>query len=461
MSTKTTKPTKSLNRVMIDAKKDDFYAHPYTVEEQVSLNFFDPTANSNKFYIAEIHVSGAGKGFRFYACHGRVGAKGRALAEPFHSLIDAQKKYNAKVREKKRNGYVEIDIAVSTRGSDQGQKIVNQSAIQGVIDTKAVSKQASTLTSKVADLVKHIYEEANQAVSLSLTGSVKSDIRAPLGNLGINGINAGRNLLQRIANAIRIGDINSVRYGSIEYYKYIPRKLPSDIRDETTWILNTIQRITKEMETLDLYEDALRMLPVMGLSDLDTKYNALNCDIQFITDPTLLEYINHKITSTHAPNHSYRLRVVNAFEVNMKNAPQFDDRVGNVVKLFHGSRSANLVGILSSYLKLPHDVGSDVIKTGAMFGPGIYFASDCTKSANYAYGSWAGRPNKYKTAFLMIAEVAMGNVHKTQVPYNYRQPPTGYHSVMGQKGAHLINNEFIVYNPQQVRVRYLVEVEKY
>lgn len=455
------KPKKALNRVMIDASKDDFYANPYTVVDRMSLNFFEPADNSNKFYIAELHSSDAGKGFRFYMNHGRVGAKGSAKAEVFATLDAATKKYNTKIREKVRKGYVKVDLASVSRGSDEGQKKINAEGLKGIMDTSSVSKSKSSLHPKIAEFVKHIYDEANQAVSLSLTGSVKSDIKAPLGNLGINGINAGRKLLSDISTAIKVGNSGFVRQASIEYFRYIPRKMPSDVRDESTWILNTNARIEKELDTLDLYEDSLRLMPVMGLSDIDSKYLGLQCDIVPVTDGETAQYLQHKIASTHASNHSYKLKVVNAYEVNMKNAPPFNDSCGNVVKLFHGSRSANLVGILSSYLKLPHNVGSDVVKTGAMFGPGIYFASDCTKSANYAFGSWAGRPNKYPTAFLMICEVALGNVHKVSSGQNFRQPPNGYHSVMGQKGPNLYNNEFIVYRPDQVRLKYIVEVSKH
>lgn len=452
-------PKRKLNRVMVDAKKDDFYASPYTVVTRVSLNMFDPSVNSNKFYIAEIHSSNVGKGYRFYANHGRVGSNGSAKAEPFNNLDSAKSKFSTKVREKRKKGYVEVDLATVSKGSKEGQQKVNPDALKGVIDTSKIATAKSSLNTKVTQLITHIYEEANQAVSLSLTGSVKSDIRAPLGNLGINGINSSRQLLSRIADAIRRQDYYFIRSASITYYQYVPRKLPSNVRDESTWILNTLTRVQNEMDILDLYEDTLRMIPVMGLSDIDSKYMALNCDIREVLDAEILSYISHKVASTHASNHHYKLKVVNAFEINMKNAPRFDNSCGNVRKLFHGSRSANLVGILSSYLKLPHNLGSDITKTGNMFGNGIYFASDSTKSFQYSVGRFGGRNNKYTTAFLMIAEVALGNVHKVQSSHDFSKPPMGCHSVMGCKGTSLVNNEFIVYNPSQVRVRYLVEVE--
>jgi poly [ADP-ribose] polymerase len=454
-------PKKTVVRTMKNAKDDPFYDSPYSVVDRVSMNFFDPEDNSNKYYIAELHTSDAGMGYRFYANHGRVGTAGAPKAEEFHSLSSARDKYNSKVREKLKKGYNKVDLATVTAGSAQGQKKLNEDALKGVVNTSQLASTPSNLHPKVAEFVKHIYEEANQAVSLSLTGSVKTDIKAPLGNLGINGINAGRRLLAEIARALKTGNGHFVRQASIEFYRHIPRKLASDLRDESTWILNSNERISKEMDILDLYEDSLRLLPIMGLSDIDSKYMALSTDIIPVTDKETMDYILDKVATSHASNHGYKLKVVNALEVNMKNAPALNNSCGNIRRLFHGSRSANLVGILSSYLKLPSNLGSDIIKTGAMFGPGIYFASDCTKSFNYSSGSWAGRPNKYRTSFLMIAEVALGNVHKVSSGANFQSPPSGYHSVMGQKGPNLHNNEFIVYRPDQVRVRYVVECEKY
>lgn len=452
---------RKINRSMQMVKTDDFYNHPYTVVERVSLNFFDPSVNSNKFYIAEVHQSNAGLGYRFFVNHGRVGANGAPKSEPQPSLQAALTKFQQKVHEKLRKGYVKVDLATVTAGSAQGANKINADALKGVIDTSKVQR-SSNLPSAVAQFVKQIYEEANQAVSLSLTGSAKTDIATPLGNLGINGINKGREILNYLARAVRTTNMPMIERLSIEYYKIIPRKMPSDLRKDTSWVLNSHARISKEMDILDLYEDALRMLPVMGISDLDAKYMALNCDIIPVTDPETMAYISHKVTSTVAPNHNYKLRVLNAFQVNQKNAPPFNPRgIHNCRHFFHGSRSANIVGILSSYLKLPSDLGSDIIRTGAMFGPGIYFASESSKSFNYSMGTWAGRPNKYKSAFLFICEVAMGEVYKTTSPQYFTKPPVGYHSVMGCKGPHLLNHEFIVYDPQQVRIKYVVECEKY
>lgn len=468
-SAKTTndnRPKKTLNRVMIDPKKDDFYAHPYKVLETISLTMFDPSVNSNKFYVAELHEAESGysgKAFRLYINHGRVGSNGQAKSEPFDTLDGAKKKYNTKVREKVRKGYAKNDVAVQSVGSKQAQQKVNSDSIQGVaLQQTQQQSQHHNLHPRVIKLIEHLYAEANQALSLSLTGSVKSDVQSPIGNLGINGINAGRNILKQIANYItNHAPQGVIEQLSIQYFKTIPRKMPSNLRKDTSWILNTNARLSKEFDILDLYEDALRMLPVMSNSDILPRYRALNSEIRFIEEKETLEYLHHKVSSSHASNHNFKLRIVSAYEVAQKNAPTFNpNNINNVRHFFHGSRSANIAGILSSYLKLPQHLSADIHKTGAMFGAGIYFANECTKSANYSFGSFAGKRNKYDTAFLFIAEVAMGNVHKVQSPHHFLKPPQGYHSVMGCKGPHLINNEFIVYDPSQVRIKYLIEVEK-
>ena len=59
---------------------------------------------------------------------------------------------------------------------------------------------------------------------------------------------------------------------------------------------------------------------------------------------------------------------------------RFND--SNTALLFHGTRSVNVRGIMKEALRLPKTLVGVVI-TGAMFGPGLYFADDWKKSAGY------------------------------------------------------------------------------
>jgi poly [ADP-ribose] polymerase len=225
--------------------------------------------------------------------------------------------------------------------------------------------------------------------------------------------------------------------------------------NDTDWVLNTNEKINKEMEVLDLYEDALNVLNKQFCS-IDEQYKNMNCEIKNVTDKQM-EYIKDKINKSYADNHNFKLNVLNAFKVNQKNAPDFDDSIGHNVNLFHGTRSENVLGILSSNLKLPNTLNG-VHKTGAMFGPGLYFANNCTKSANYSFGYWSN--SNYKKGYLLICKVALGNVYEVEQSQHFNKAPNGYNSVKGKKGRYLYNNEFIVYNENQVKIEYIVEVEK-
>lgn len=139
----------------------------------------------------------------------------------------------------------------------------------------------------------------------------------------------------------------------------------------------------------------------------------------------------------------------------------------NTAMLFHGTRSVNVSGILRERLRLPKQLVGVVI-TGAMFGPGCYFADDWKKSAGYtsldnSYWSQGGGSVKGRNAFMFVADVPLGKPYLAPRAHGYTAPPAGHHSVFG-KGGHshgnsvsLQNNEWIVFDILQNDLRYLVE----
>jgi poly [ADP-ribose] polymerase len=105
-----------------------------------------------------------------------------------------------------------------------------------------------------------------------------------------------------------------------------------------------------------------------------------------------------------------------------------------------------------------------------MFGPGLYWADDWGKSAGYCslnngYYSRGSGSVRNRGAFMFIADVALGKSHVADDAHGYTKAPTGTHSVFGKAGhtgswgGSLMNNEFITYNNNQNRLRYLVEFE--
>ena len=92
-----------------------------------------------------------------------------------------------------------------------------------------------------------------------------------------------------------------------------------------------------------------------------------------------------------------------------------------------------------------------------MFGKGIYFADQSSKSAQYCE-LWnpQGKP---QSGYMFLSDVALGAIKKEKLACYREQAPEGFDSVQGCKGLHLMHNEFIVYRPSQCTLRYIVEIE--
>jgi poly [ADP-ribose] polymerase len=141
-------------------------------------------------------------------------------------------------------------------------------------------------------------------------------------------------------------------------------------------------------------------------------------------------------------------------------AKRFQD--SNTALLFHGTRSVKVRGILKEALRLPKQLVGVVI-TGAMFGPGLYFADDWKKSAGYtsltnSYWSRGSGGIGHRGAFMFAADVVLGKPFVAPQAHGYTAPPGGHHSVFGKAGhSGVQNNEFIVFDAKQHRLRYLIE----
>lgn len=451
---------------------DAFYDNPYKVEEVRYFNYFDPAANSNKFYVAEVDSNTNGE-FRFLATYGRVGSDGQICAKAFSSLSAAKSAMEKKISEKIKKGYVEVDVVAGTRGSTQAKNLVNIDKV-GVApkvtkDTKKVGANVNKiqLADNIVDLITRIYEETNSAVNRMATGTATAKGSSPIGNLGIATLRQGRQYLCNIANMLNVTDStfnkkNAIYAESKKYYALIPHDLGSHINADLI-TLDTHEKLSRELDILQLYEDALRVLASLDVnSPLEQKYNDLHCKLSTVSREEWKRIEKYIRESALPRQHGYNLKIRNVVAVSQNNAPQFDGHYGNIQELFHGTRSANVVGILSSHLRLPNTLGSGIHKTGAMFGDGIYFASNSTKSANYSFGSWGGGRNKHNSAYLFLADVALGRQKIISTGCSYSSAPHGYDSVWGKPDGHsyLKNNEYIIYRENQCQIKYIVEVEK-
>lgn len=439
---------------------DDKGFENYTVLRKKSLNYLDPTANSNKYYTIELHEYNGR--YRVFTDYGRLGVTSTKQVRECDSLFVAENEFEKILKSKLKKGYVEVELAQSTTGSQKAQELIDISQIK-VVKKSTGRKKKSDLDPVIQQFVKQIFDEAGQKLNTLVKGDINSDGTSPLGKLSVNQIEKGRSILQEIADIINYKKdritINDVLSLSKEYYANIPKVFGRRVTPEKVTIM-TPEKISEEMDILKFYEDSLRMGSVIyDVDNIDKQYQSLNSDIG-ILDPNCDKYkeIVDYVINSQSNYHSVYLIVKRIFTVKQHKAPDFDDSMGNVKELFHGTRSANMPGILSSRLKLPRQLRGVHI-TGAMFGPGIYFASQSTKSSQYSCSRFGGTVNRYPTAFMFLADVALGRIKKEEYAKYYLQPPAGYHSVMGVKGKSLLHDEYIIYNEAQQRLRYIIEFE--
>ena len=107
------------------------------------------------------------------------------------------------------------------------------------------------------------------------------------------------------------------------------------------------------------------------------------------------------------------------------------------------------------------------MKTGDMFGIGIYFADKFSKSFNYTSysGSYYARGSQSK-GYMAVFDVHIGKQYEVGRHSNScygldarKLKQLGdYDSTWGKSGYSLLNNEYVVYLPQQCTISYLVEL---
>ncbi|KAF4032487.1 Poly(ADP-ribose) polymerase catalytic domain-containing protein [Phytophthora infestans] len=224
------------------------------------------------------------------------------------------------------------------------------------------------------------------------------------------------------------------------------------------------------------------------LNSLDAQYNMLNVKMEPLPEATEeFRIIEKYVETTHAPTHvQYKLRIKSVLKIARPDEEKFKDvfqSVNNHKLLWHGSRLSNVIGILSKGLRV---APPEAPNNGYMFGKGIYFADSVSKSANYC---WTTPQNPKGVLFL--AEVALGAPYKAQeaddLTYTTLKKTKGCDSTHGvgrmsaleedyetmeddvvvpigelmpsDGSGSLLYNEFIVYRQEQVKLRYLVNLD--
>lgn len=454
----------------------------FDVVRSATLNKTDLTGGNNKFYQIESHVSKDGKEFRLYSCYGRVGAKGveeeRIPESQDSDSLDRAFDFLVKAKTSKRKGYVEVKMASTKVGSNEGNKKILSEDIkqEKIIAAKGKVKPADKLEPSVAKLVDRLYSEAGKAVRSQLSGSLQTTAENPLGTLTLTQIESGREVLQRIQKLLtkspsyqdsiktKILDLSN------EFYSAIPQvmaKRPTKKAGKPEmdkWLqglaLNNSMVIDEKEDLLELLSDVQGMVGGFAATDAQKRYSEIGCVYEALTrSDDRFKRVEKHIKGTRSRHHSWGARIENIWTMSVKGQKKEHvpgmKKAGNIKPMFHGSRNANILGICKHGL-LMRPPG--VYITGSMFGNGLYFADQSSKSEQYSTSRFGGSRRGADTYFLFVADVALGKVKKyTSAQTHLSRPPSGFNSVQGAKGSYLLHNEFIIYKLNQHILQYLIE----
>lgn len=453
----------------------------YDVVRSATLNKTDLTGGNNKFYQIESHVSKDGKEFRLYSCYGRVGAKGveeERIPDQSHLELDLAFDYLVKAKTSKRKGYVEVKMASTKVGSSEGnKKILSEDVKMDKVKTSSKEKAPEEkLSPSVVRLVDRLYDEAGQAVRRQLSGTLKTTEENPLGTLTLTQIESGREVLQRIQKLLtkspsykdsiktKILDLSNEFYSSIPQVmaKRPTKKAGKSEMDK--WLqelaLNNPIVIDEKEDLLELLSDVQGMVEGFASTDAQKRYSEIGCIYENLSrGDDRFNRVEKHIKGRRSRHHSWGVKIENIWTMSVKGQKKEHvpgmKKAGNIKPMFHGSRNANILGICKHGL-LMRPPG--VYITGSMFGNGLYFADQSSKSEQYSTSRFGGSGRGANTYFLFVADVALGKVKKyTSAQSHLSRPPAGFNSVQGAKGSYLLHNEFIIYKLNQHILQYLIE----
>ncbi|KAF8609300.1 PARP-domain-containing protein [Ceratobasidium sp. AG-I] len=486
------------------------------------LNQTDAVNNNNKFYVIQLlHSTSNNNSVMLHVRWGRVGENGSAQNKgpwaPAQAVNEFLKQFKAKsgadwadrkTMKPKKGKYMWLERAYGDEDdsgpSDKGK---------GKDDGPREKTPEPTIGSELLDFVSLIFSATLMQAALSEMNYDANKL--PLGKLAKSTILNGFTALKGLAEVLNDPDgdkakeLGGKRQACIDltnaYYSVIPHSFG---RRHPT-IIDRPEILKKELELVDALGDmeiAQKIMSDNRPKDADGKAinpldaNLRSLDLKFI-DPVQRgskewKAVDQYMTGSHGATHHFKSNLRNLFRVERHGEPEawvnagWDKLAdGERMLLWHGSRSTNFAGILKQGLRI---APPEAPVTGYMFGKGVYFADSFSKSANYCHAR--GSKN---IAILLLCEVAVKpyielnnadyHADKTSKAQNkiatkgvgMAQPegwqdcadaldhdelkgvvmPKGGLEQVNPPGAYLQYNEYIVYSPNQIRVRYLLMVD--
>lgn len=478
---------KVLCMIMISVDRycpDDLHRHFNVLSDDeqgyyaCALNIADVVNNCNKSYIMQL-LDRRRETFVLFSRFGRVGQVGQMNTEIFVDKDLAIREFQCLFQEKTGVKWSERYTDVATK-KGKYQFILMKSDNEKTLGTEKLAESVLvTISIPVQQFIKTIYDpELYGGAGQSFDFDTR---KLPLGSLGLIQIEKASKIIEQINALIspETGQVKDTDKSTSEelsslFYTSIP-SAQAKLKP-----LVTRSQLEEKGDLLDLLRNMCHMSKNVDKSVME-KYSKLETTLTHVEDRKTAELIDRYLKTNTGGSHKFILNILDIYKIDKpKEAQAYRkwDGLHNKQLLWHGTRMANAVGILSTGLRINP---AGVPTTGKMFGNGLYFANSSTKSAGYMgmYGKGQG--------ILFLCEVALGNMYERLQAENVTRLPDGKHSTKGlgnwqpdteshveigdvtipigklmqrsTTGKALQYDEFIVYDSSQIKMRYAVVVD--
>ena len=417
-----------------------------TLLKEVRLIKTEVATNNNKFWHGYLYDDGTVR-----AEWGRVGYSGDGNTWSGGSVY-----LDKKIKEKLKKGYTEQKTIGKVSSNQTPSTTVKNGELTSIAKSQII-KTKNPILSKLIDrlVIANVHKiTANTQITYN---SATGLFATPLGIVTMDGLVEARIILSEMAPLVR-GDNYNDKLNSLvsKYLRIIPQNLGMKLNVKS--LLPNDDAIQKQNDLIDSLESsyqAMQATPATTPTSSKKQEQVFKVDMDVLNDKTTRNRLEKWFESSKKSMHHYdRVKVQEIFTVTIHDMNDtFNNRLGNIEEVWHGTSQANCLSILKSGLKTSPP--STAAIAGKMFGNGIYGAKSSSKSMGYTFGRW-GQGGTGDSGWLFVCDFAMG---KTYTTYNSCREPSGHNSTWARAGQGLQNDELIVYKNNQCNIRYLLEIK--
>jgi predicted DNA-binding WGR domain protein len=464
-----------------------------------SLTQTDLKTNKNRFYV--IQLIKTENTYHLHKRWGRTGEEGRVTPETFVNRMTAINTFQKQFKTKTGNSWGAQNF-VKKPGKYFLLDVSYQNELSKIDGKTQIDIPVSKLDERVQSLIKIISD-----VQMMKNTLVQLDIdtkKMPLGKLTQDQLDKAKDVLNEINIIVSrieqygedsddsrdLDDLKSLILDlSSKYYTYVPyacgRRKPPSI--DSTGLVSKYRETVDDLANIAIGVNIINNIKI-DENPVDAIYKDINTQIVPLNkNSDMWRQIDKYVRNTHGPSHGAKLEILDIFDIEQDGRKNIYEKetinIGNKTLLFHGTPSSCVLSIFKRHFYLdPTKLKSEapVQIAGKMFGYGVYFSDMSTKSSNYCRTQSTG-----DIGCLILSEIALGNISKRYAAdYKITKDSLekqGFDSVLGVgtlcpessitidgvsiPNGKVINtglksslkyNEFIVYDINQINIRYLI-----